>query len=69
MTIETYCDHCQATISTLLILAGPLHDDNIVQVELAYKNLTCDNCDSPDVSLRLIGGTAKFGSNGQEQEA
>ncbi len=70
MTIETYCPHCKATISTLIILAGQLHFGNILELDIKDDDMICIDCGQGDVHLRIIGGTAKTGNmrNIQNQE-
>jgi hypothetical protein len=69
MTIETYCNNCGETISTLFILVGQLHPDNTLSMSLEESSLICSSCDERDISLRLVGGTAKFGSNREDTQA
>ncbi len=68
MTVETYCNHCQATISTLLILAGMQHPETIIRTKLDILDCMCKNCDKVDISLRFICGTAKIGSDREEKQ-
>lgn len=67
MTIETYCPHCKATISTLLILVGQLHFGNILELDIKDDDMICIDCGKGDVHLRIIGGTAKLANNKEKQ--